>query len=255
MFNFKSKNILVIGGSGHLGLEISKSFLKYGANLIVVGRNLSKLDKIIKFADKQKLKKPKIFNFNVSSLKDLERLNKSLSKKNIDCLINLAFTDTTRGYFQNLSIEKINDHIMEHSKNYIYPTKVLINRLKSKSSIIFFNSIWSEVSPNLDNHELLKNLPSIPQSYSKSGLNGFMRQLAIELSSKKITVNCISPGYFPRKKGKPVPKYINKLCKNIPLGRIGKPRDLVGITLLLASEYSDYITGQNIIVDGGYTTI
>ncbi len=245
----------MLGGSGYLGLEISKSFLEFGANVIVVGRNISKLNKIINFANNQNLKNLKTYQLDISSLSDLKKLNKSLSKKKISCLINLAFTDKTRGYFKDLSVKKINEHINEHSMNYINPTKILLNKLKSKSSIIFFNSIWSVVSPNIENHNILNNLPSIPQSYSKSGLNGFMRQLAVELSSKKITVNCISPGYFPRKKGKPSPKYINQLCKNIPLKRIGKPKDLVGITLLLASNYSEYITGQNIIVDGGYTAM
>ncbi len=255
MFNFKNQNVLILGGSGYLGFEISKSFLKYGANLTVVGRTASRLNKIINFANKQKIKNLQTFQLDISSLSDLEYLKKSLSKRKINCLINLAFTDKTRGYFRDLNFEKMFDHINEHFSNYVNPTKVLINNLSHNSSIIYFNSIWSEVSPNLENHKILNNLPSIPQSYSKSGLNGFMRQLAIELSSYKIRVNCISPGYFPRKKGKPSPKYINQLCKNIPLGRIGKPKDLIGITLLLASNYSNYITGQNIIVDGGYTTI
>ena len=168
--------------------------------------------------------------------------------------MNLAFTDKTRGYFKDLTLEKMSIHVNEHFLNYFNPTKILINKIHNKGSIIFFNSIWSEISPNLENHKILNNLPSIPQSYSKSGLNGLMRQLAIELSSKKINVNCISPGYFPRVK-------VNA-HQNISINFVvtfyeknGKPNDLVGITLLLASEHSNYITGQNIIVDGGYTVI
>ena len=81
MFNFKGQNIVVIGGSGYLGLEISKSFLKYGANLIVVGRTSSKLDKIINYAQKGKFRNLKTLQLDVSSLSDIKQLNKSISKK------------------------------------------------------------------------------------------------------------------------------------------------------------------------------
>ena len=140
----------------------------------------------------KKFKNLKTYALDISSTSGLKILDKSLSNKKIHCLINLAFTDNTRGHFQNLNIEKMKDHINQHFLNYINPTKILINRLSNKSSIIFYSSIWSEVSPKLENHDLLNNLPSIPQAYSKSGLNGFMRQLAIELANKNIRVNCIS---------------------------------------------------------------
>ena len=87
--------------------------------------------------------------------------------------MNLAFTDKTRGYFKDLTLEKMSIHVNEHFLNYFNPTKILINKIHNKGSIIFFNSIWSEISPNLENHKILNNLPSIPQSYSKSGLNGY----------------------------------------------------------------------------------
>ena len=75
LFNFKGQNILIFGGSGYLGLEISKSFLEYGANVIVIGRSLKKLNKIINYANKKKFKNLKTYALDISSTSGLKILD------------------------------------------------------------------------------------------------------------------------------------------------------------------------------------
>jgi gluconate 5-dehydrogenase len=72
-------------------------------------------------------------------------------------------------------------------------------------------------------------------------------------AEKNIRVNAISPGHFPPKRGPERPDYMKELTFRIPLGRIGKPEDLAGAVVFLASDASSYVTGHNLVVDGGWS--
>ncbi|MFT5319086.1 MAG: 3-oxoacyl-[acyl-carrier protein] reductase, partial [Chlamydiales bacterium] len=87
---------------------------------------------------------------------------------------------------------------------------------------------------------------------SKSGMLGFSKSLAKELARRNICVNCIAPGYIETKMTEILPEQQKDLLKaNIPMQRLGKPEDVANTALFLASNMSDFITGQVITVDGG----
>jgi len=91
-------------------------------------------------------------------------------------------------------------------------------------------------------------------SASKAAMIGFSKSLAKEVSSRGVRVNVIAPGFIESPMVDKLPEdYLVKMKKNIPVGRIGKVEDLVGITRLLACDDSSYITGQVFVVDGGMT--
>jgi gluconate 5-dehydrogenase len=92
---------------------------------------------------------------------------------------------------------------------------------------------------------------------SKSGLAGLARSLAAELGEHGITCNAISPGWFETEFTAPLLKdeaFVARINSRVPLRRWGKPDDLVGAAILLASDAASYITGQQIVVDGGLST-
>lgn len=90
---------------------------------------------------------------------------------------------------------------------------------------------------------------------SKSGINGFIRALALELASKKINVNAVAPGAIetPGAGGALSGDALQQTLANIPWKRVGQPADIANAVVFLSSPQSDYITGQVIVVDGGWT--
>jgi NAD(P)-dependent dehydrogenase (short-subunit alcohol dehydrogenase family) len=258
-FSLEKKTALVIGGSGYLGFEMSKSLFLMGARIIIASRNKKNFDKNIKkfkFNLKEK-KKIKFLKLNISNYQSINSFYKRLvtiSNSKIDILINCAWNGKKN------TLESINDKDWDHDINISLSstfkiTKKLLPLLKlSKGKIINIASMYGHVAPDYKIYDN-KNL-SNPPSYgaAKAGIIQLTKYLASYLSPYMIKVNSISPGAFPFPSTiKKFPKFINKLKKKSVLGRIGNPKDLSGIIVLLCSEAGDYINGQNICVDGGWS--
>ena len=115
--------------------------------------------------------------------------------------------------------------------------------------------MWGLVSPDPTNYLDLENEPSISLVSSKAAVHQFTKYAAVLLSKDNIRVNTIVPGWFPQKRGVERLDYIETLNKRIPMKRIGQPDEIVGPILFLLSDASVYMTGQELIIDGGYTLI
>ena len=95
--------------------------------------------------------------------------------------------------------------------------------------------------------------PGLPHyTAAKHGVLGLTKSAAQEYNARGIRVNAVSPGWFPRKRGPDREDYMHELTSRIPMGRIGQPNELVGAYAFLLSPASSYVTGQNIVVDGGF---
>ena len=90
-------------------------------------------------------------------------------------------------------------------------------------------------------------------SAAKAGVHGFTKALALEVASKSVTVNTISPGYIGTKMVTAIPKEVldSKILPHIPVGRLGKPEEVAGLIIYLASEEAAFVTGANIAINGG----
>jgi NAD(P)-dependent dehydrogenase (short-subunit alcohol dehydrogenase family) len=253
-FNFKKKNIFITGSNGFLGLKISNAFYNLGANLILTDIHENSImkdkDKNI-FYKKCDLRRPN----------DVKEFTKFISKKykKLDAVINNAsYTGDSqlKGWnatFKNQNTINWGDVFqISLNSNFEFSNSFYNALKKSKDgSIVNISSIYGFMAPdwNIYSDTNLHN----PAGYgvSKSGLIYLTKWLASSMAPA-VRVNSISPGGINRKQ--PIAfkkKYISK----VPLGRMCEEDDIIGAVLFLSSPLSKYITGQNIVIDGGYSII
>jgi NAD(P)-dependent dehydrogenase (short-subunit alcohol dehydrogenase family) len=121
-------------------------------------------------------------------------------------------------------------------------------------SIINLASMYGLVTGYPEVYQDLTSPNSIVYQAGKAAIIHMTRYMAVYWAKHSIRVNCISPGAFPNESVQNLmPEFIERLEKKIPMARIGKPSELKGAVVFLASAASTYITGQNLIVDGGWT--
>ena len=257
IFSLEKKIALVIGGSGYLGFEMSKALFLMGARIIIASRDKKSFDNNIKKLKLKDKKKIKFLKLDISNSKSINTFYKRLIKESnskLDILINCAWNGKKN------TLESINDKDWDHDINVSLSstfkiTKKLFPLLKlSKGKIVNIASMYGHVAPDykIYDDKSLSNPPSY--GAAKAGIIQLTKYLASYLSPYKINVNSISPGAFPFPLTiKKFPKFINNLKNKSVLGRIGNPKDLSGIIVLLCSEAGDYINGQNICVDGGWS--
>jgi len=247
-FNFKNKKILIIGGSSGFGSAIARVFNGLGANVIISARRENKLKEVIKSLKYKK--KASYICCDINEEKDVDNLIAKIKEKHsylniviFCCGINI------RSKFIEINIKDFKQVLNTNFASAIYFYKKiypLIMLKKHKTRIINFTSIFSNVT--------FENRTSY--STSKAALKMLTKNMALELASTNTTVNCISPGPFKTEINKPVLK--NKknylaFCEKIPLKRFGNIDEIISPVLFLSSDYSSYITGSEIIIDGGWS--
>jgi gluconate 5-dehydrogenase len=124
---------------------------------------------------------------------------------------------------------------------------------KKYGVIINIGSMYGTISPDLRIYDNEKHANSPEYGAGKAAIIQFTKYLAVNYAKNGIRVNSISPGAFPNKEVQKNKKFIKKLKSKIPLERLGQPEDLMGAIVFLASDDSSYVTGQNILIDGGWS--
>lgn len=256
------KVALVTGAAGWLGLPITMGLARAGAKTIMVGRSRSKL-----LRAKDQLKTMGIsastFASDINNPESRNELVNFVSSEFgvLDVLVNNAHSvGRTIGMEQTPQSAKKLD-FSSAIESYWSLTQVFVDLLErgseksASSSVINISSMYAHVSPR---PSIYRNtaIPMNPVEYGaqKAGIEQMTRWLAIQLA-KKTRVNSISPGAFPeRNLALMEPTFTKRLAKQVPMGRIGAPWEIAGPVIFLASQDASYITGANIVVDGGWTS-
>ena len=246
MKKLKNKIIIVTGGNGLLGKAILKNISNEGGIPICADININKNSEYDQFY------------CDVSSEESIENLLKEVINKydKIDGLVNNAYPRTNDWHldFEKIRIDSWKKNIdLQLNSSFVIIQKAAKYMKKNKSaSIVNMSSIYGVIGPDFGIYEGTEM--TMPAAYSaiKGGLISFTRYLASYYGKDSINVNCISPGGILD--DQPM-QFVKNYTKKIPLQRMGNASDISPAVVFLLSDEASYITGQNIIIDGGLTAI
>lgn len=242
--SFKGKTIVVTGGTRGIGAAIGARFAQLGGQVILTGVNSDSIEQ------KQAIAPDNIqyCQLDLSSKESLDRFHSYLRQiSKIDVLINNAGINKI-DHLDNI-IDSDFDRIIDINLKAPFYLSRLASSLMPETGgrIVNIASIWSHITKE----------GRVSYIASKSGLAGLTRGLATDLASKNILVNTVSPGFvltdLTRKSLSD--EEMANLTSMIPMQRMAQPEEIAKLVTFLASEDNTYLTGQNIIVDGGFTNV
>lgn len=259
IFDLTDKVAIVTGGYGYLGFGITNALLAFGAKVIVAGRSEEKFNEKFKNSQNDNLH---FLPFDIKESSDIykEKFNEVKNNyKSLDIVFNNAYS--SRGNNQEDILDDDWAFTMDGVLGSVHRSiKACMPIMKEQKfgKIINIASMYGHISPNFEklytggNCEKYINPPHY--GAAKAGVIQLTKYYATLLGKYNIYVNSISPGPFSsRIIQEENPYFIERLKDSNPLHKLGTPKDLAGISILLSSQASDFITGQNFAIDGGWT--
>ena len=245
MLRLKEKKVLITGATGGIGSAMAKRMAKQGADLVLSGTKKDSLetlsneigDNCYSFAA-DLAKKEEIKNLVIWAIEKMG---------SIDILVNNA--GITR---DNLSI-RMCDEDWDDVINVNLTASFLLSRDCLK---VMLKKRWGRIINITSVVGVMGNAGQSNYAASKAGMIGMTKSIASEVSSRGITVNCISPGYVVTAMTDKISDVAKEnILQNTPVGRFGKAEEIADWAIYLASNEADYITGQNININGGLVMV
>ncbi len=273
LFSLEGKTAVLTGASGFLGRTFALALLANGARVVALGRSERLQTEAKAWANEfgaDKISVKQIDMYDTAALNDLCDAI-AAEEQTIDVLINNAHElgastgfNVPEGSLEQASFE----HWMRNLQGGVYwavqTTQRLGVRMKEakRGSIVNIATMYATVAPRPQLYEGTSSLNPPGYSASKAALAAFTRYTASFWGTSGVRANCISPGPFSNTEdvagenavAEDSP-FVTKLQGYTVLNRIGRPIELCGALLFLASDASTYVTGQNLIVDGGWTAV
>ena len=259
MFRLDNKVAIVTGGAGLFGKPISMALAEAGAQVIVASRDESKCKEFAASIRSKNFNAEGMF-LDLSDENSILEFTESINDKygRIDILVNNAVSREGLKDLEEVSKKEWEAAQNINSTGMILLTQAVIKLMRKQRSgnIINIGSIQGSVGPNFPVYGNTGMTSPINYTYDKWAMVGFTKWLANYYGKFNIRANCISPGGY----GPGVAKMIgnNEFVENYkrltPLGRFAEDEDIKGPVVFLASEASAFITGHNLLVDGGWTS-
>lgn len=239
------KTVVVTGASKGIGRAVAKEFANNGYNVVICYNNsVSDAQQLLnEVSQTTRAIAVKVDVSNEDDVKNMVEITKK-TFGNIDVLVNCAGVSDTRLLID--STKEDYDFVFDINMRGTYNTCKLVGRemLSNQSGkIINISSIWGVLGGSCES----------VYSASKGAIIAFTKALAKEFGPNGINVNAVAPGFIQTDMTKNVTEEIRQeIMDNSALGRLGTPEDVAGVVSFLASEKSNFITGQVISVDGGW---
>ena len=260
LFSLKEKNVVLTGGCGNLGRVMAKWLLEYDANLFIADIVEDGVSELEQYIDEGRLHHIKC---DLADSKDIARMYAEVKRTggSVDVLINnAAYGGGAGGKKSVVNLEDVKDDIWNNGiDGTIGVTFRCIRealpyfRESGYGNIVNIASMYGMVAPDPSIYGKTGSNSPVTYGAGKAAVIQLTRYCAANLADLGVRCNCITPGPFPKITPQMDKEFYEKLKGKTMLGRTGNPDELAGPLLLLASEASSFMTGANIVVDGGWT--
>jgi NAD(P)-dependent dehydrogenase (short-subunit alcohol dehydrogenase family) len=254
LFSLENQVVVITGGYGYLGKSMVEGLLDAGATVVVAGKSEEKFHDAFPLV----IEKLHFIQTNITLTEDLKNLFQTVWEKfnRIDVLINNAFVCVVDGEPDQLSDFSFSETLHGTLQSVYSAIREVLPYFKKRKSgrIINIGSMYGIVSPDFsvyDNNPEMMNPPNY--GAAKAGVIQITKYFAEYLGKEGILVNTISPGPFPSNEVQKEEIFIKKISEKTSLKRIGKPEEIQGAVVFLCSPSASYITGHNLVIDGGWT--
>jgi len=246
--------VLLTGASGYLGRAMAAGLATAGARLVVSSRDRSQAERIameLPSDCETRHHAAEIDHLNEASLETgFQRAIDEVGV--IDVLVANGHEPVVCDW-RDVTMAQFNRQL-QNATGYFMLARKLREHLVARSaggSVVFLGSMYGLVGSYPEAYENCEHASPVAYHALKGGIVQMTRHLAVYWAKDNIRVNCLSPGPFPGPAASPA--LVDKLVSHSPLRRMGRPEELVGPLVFLTSEASSYVTGHNLVVDGGWT--
>lgn len=255
LFDLSGRVAMVTGGCGYLGQALCRALAEAGATVVVTSREATKAQT---FA--QTLPQPANQVHHGIALDHLDpaALTAGFSTAlelcgQIDVLVNNAHEPLGQDW-STVTAEAFNRQLSNATGYFLLARLVHDQAVQRRrpASIIFLGSMYGLVGSYPDAYEGVCAASPVAYHVLKGGIIQMTRHLAVYWAQDGVRVNCLSPGPFPSSQAPQ--ELVARLITKSPMRRMGRPEELKGAIVFLASDASRYMTGQNLVIDGGWTS-
>jgi NAD(P)-dependent dehydrogenase (short-subunit alcohol dehydrogenase family) len=255
LFSLTGRVALVTGGAGHLGTAISRALAEAGATVVIASRDLAKCRRLAAELETDGLRALAV-RLDVNSDGSVKRALAEVKRRagRLDILVNNAYS----GVFKRLGeiAPKEYGKTLDGCLTSAFRVTTAALPLLAKSpaaSVVNISTMYALVAPDPRTYQGTPYLSPPGYGEAKAGMLQMTRYLAAYLAPRGVRVNAVSPGPFPHGKSATDRKFVTRLAQRCLLGRVGRPEEIGGAVLFLASDASSFVTGQNLVVDGGWS--
>lgn len=256
LFDLSGKNILFVGGAGYLGLCASEALARHGAHVIIADKQIEVARTAADALSRRDLSVSPLALDMGEETSIREAVAEALRvHRHIDVAINAA-TYSKGKPMDGMSLDDWNLGLkVTLTGAFLFSREIAQHMIaKNGGSIIQFGSMYGKVSPDPKMYEPPMTVNPLDYGVGKAGVLQMVRYQAVAWAPKRVRVNAIVPGPFPnRANALNDEAFIARLSQKVPMGRVGKPGEIAGAVVYLASDASSFVTGQQIVIDGGWT--
>ena len=254
LFDLTGRVALVTGGCGHLGSAMCRALAEAGASVVVTSRDSARACELARTLPCVGVAKHfgiALNHIQPDSLATSFEAALSLTSK-VDILVNNG-NEAVGADWTTVTSEEFSRQLANVT-GYFFLSKLMRDHAverQASASVILLGSMYGVVGSYPDAYEGVCAASAVAYHALKGGIVQMTRHLAVYWAHDRVRVNCLSPGPFPGPRA--AVEMVERLITKSPMGRMGLPSELKGSLVFLASDASSYMTGQNLIVDGGWT--